>query len=393
MSQEGRVHDPVVGDEAFRRRESARRRVQWTIQAAVVVLLAAFFWALANNVGTNLEERNIRSGFSFLQGAAGFDIGEALIPFTSTDTVLKAFANGVLNTVRVALCAIASALVLGVVVGLMRLAEHPILRFLGTAHVEFYRNIPLIIQLFAVYMIITELLPMSTEPLHMGSWALLSKAGLQVAVPNQTALSFLFSAVAGILTALLVREIWRRRVTDLVAALAGLGAGVVIGLIVWVICGLVTGWDKPHVEGFAINGGAALSPEFLALWLGLTMFTSAAIAEIVRAGVLAVSKGQWNAGAALGLTKVQVISYIIFPQSMRLAIPPLTSQFMNLTKNSSLAVVIGYPDLVAVGNSTINVTGQALEAIVIIMAVYLVLNLIISLVMNGLNARVMRAPR
>lgn len=393
MSQENRLGVSEFGDDAFRRRESARRRVQWTVQTLVVALVIALFWVLAANVSDNLTERNIRSGFGFLQGAAGFDIGEAIIPFNSTDSVLKAFANGMLNTVRVSLCAIASAMVLGVVVGLMRLAEHPVLKFLGTAHVEFYRNIPLIIQLFAVYMVITELLPMSTEPLHIGSWALLSKAGLQIAVPHQTALSFLFAVVAGILTALLVREVWRRRVTDLVAALAGLGAGILIGLIVWVICGLVSGWDKPHVAGFAIEGGAALSPEFLALWLGLTMFTSAAIAEIVRAGVLAVSKGQWNAGAALGLTKVQVISYIIFPQSMRLAIPPLTSQFMNLTKNSSLAVVIGYPDLVAVGNSTINVTGQALEAIVIIMAVYLVLNLIISLVMNGLNARVMRAPR
>ena len=141
-----------------------------------------------------------------------------------------------------------------------------------------------------------------------------------------------------------------------------------------------------------IEGGASLSPEFLALWLGLTFFTSAAIAEIVRAGVLAVKQGQWNAGLALGLTRSQVVSYIVFPQSMRLAIP-LTSQFMNLTKNSSLAVVIGYPDIVAVGNSSINITGQALEVIVIIMAVYLFLNLIISVLMNALNSRVMRAPR
>ncbi len=393
LSQDNHWNQPIVGDDAYRRRENARRRVQWTAQALVVALLAAVVWLLADNVGANLAERNIRSGFSFLQGSAGFDIGEVIIPFTSTDSVWKAFANGVLNTIRVSLCAVVSATILGVVVGLMRLSEHPILRFLGTAHVEFYRNIPLIIQLFAVYMIITELLPMSTAPLHMGSWALLSKAGLQVAVPNQTSLAVIFSAVAGVLTALLFREMWRRRVTDLVAGLVGLGAGVSIGLIIWIACGLISGWDKPQVAGLAIEGGAALSPEFLALWLGLTMFTSAAIAEIVRAGVLAVSKGQWNAGAALGLTKIQVISYLIFPQSMRLAIPPLTSQFMNLTKNSSLAVVIGYPDLVAVGNSTINVTGQALEAIIIIMAVYLVLNLVISLLMNGVNARVTRAPR
>ncbi len=384
---------PMQGDAAFRRRERSRRRTQWTLQIAVLAAIALAFWLFANNVGENLAERNIRSGFAFLSGSAGFDIGEALLPFESTDSVLKAFVNGVLNTIRVSFFAAVSALVLGVVVGLMRLASHPILRMLGTAHVEFYRNIPLIIQLFAIYMLITELLPMSTEPLRLGDWALLSKAGLYVAVPQQTSLALLASVIAAVLTALLLREIWRRRVTDLVAALIGLAGAAVVLLVVWCLFGVVGGWSKPQVEGFMTVGGSALSPEFLALWLGLTMFTSAAIAEIVRAGVLAVSSGQWDAGMALGLTKTQVVSYIVFPQSMRLAIPPLTSQFMNLTKNSSLAVVIGYPDIVAVGNSSINITGQALEVIVIIMAVYLFLNLIISVLMNSLNARVMRAPR
>lgn len=383
----------MQGDEAFRRREKSRHLTQWTMQAFVLAVLVGCIWLLANNIGANLEERNIRSGFGFLQNSAGFDIGEALIPFTSTDSVLKAFANGVLNTVRVAFFASISALILGVLVGLMRLASHPILRLLGTAHVEFYRNIPLIIQLFAIYMLITELLPMSTEPVRFGSWALLSKAGLYIAVPQQTTLALLAAVISGVLAACLIREIWRRRVTDLVAALIGLGGGAVVMILVWCLFGVVGGWSKPVVSGFMTEGGSALSPEFLALWLGLTTFTSAAIAEIVRAGVLAVSGGQWDAGMALGLTKVQTISYIVFPQSMRLAIPPLTSQFMNLTKNSSLAVVIGYPDIVAVGNSSINITGQALEVIVIIMAVYLFLNLIISLLMNTLNARVMRAPR
>lgn len=384
---------PAQGDEAFVRRERARRRTQWTLQIAVLAVLVLCLWLLADNVGENLAERNIRSGFEFLKGSAGFDIGEALLPFSSSDTVLKAFANGVLNTIRVSFLAAISALVLGVVVGLMRLASHPVLRALGTAHVEVYRNIPLIIQLFAIYMLITELLPMSTEPMRFGSWALLSKAGLYVAVPQQTTLALLAAVIAGVLAALLLREIWRRRVTDLVASLIGLGGGALAAIIVWCLFGLVGGWSKPVVDGFMTVGGTALSPEFLALWLGLTMFTSAAIAEIVRAGVLAVSGGQWDAGMALGLTKTQVVSYIVFPQSMRLAIPPLTSQFMNLTKNSSLAVVIGYPDIVAVGNSSINITGQALEVIFIIMAVYLFLNLIISLLMNTLNARVMRAPR
>ena len=373
------------GDAAYRRREQTRRRRQWGIQVVVLAALVAVVWLLAHNVSSNLAERSIRSGFEFLKGAANFEIGEVLIPFDSGKPVWLAFLNGVLNTIRVA--------ALGAVVGIMRLSHHPILRLLGTAHVEVYRNIPLIIQLFAVYMLITELLPASTEPLHAGSWALLSKAGLQFAVPQQTGLAAMAALIAGVLTALLVREKERRRLTDLVAGLIGLAAGVLVALIVWFVFGFYGGWSKPVVSGFMIEGGTALSPEFLALWLGLTFFTSAAIAEIVRAGVLAVRQGQWNAGLALGLTRTQVISYIVFPQSMRLAIPPLTSQFMNLTKNSSLAVVIGYPDIVAIGNSSINITGQALEVIVIIMAVYLFLNLVISLLMNALNTRVMRSPR
>ena len=381
------------GDAAYQQRESAKRRRQWTIQFVVLAVLVAFVWLLVQNVSSNLAERSIRSGFDFLKGAANFEIGEVLLPFDSSQPVWLAFLNGVLNTIRVAVFAIITSMVLGAIVGIMRLSNHPILRFLGTAHVEVYRNIPLIIQLFAVYMLITELLPASTEPLHAGSWALLSKAGLQFAVPVQTGLAAMAAFIAGVLTALLVRETQRRRVTDLVAGLLGFVAGITVALAVWVIFGFYSGWSKPVVSGFMIEGGASLSPEFLALWLGRTFFTSAAIAEIVRAGVLAVKQGQWNAGLALGLTRSQVVSYIVFPQSMRLAIPPLTSQFMNLTKNSSLAVVIGYPDIVAVGNSSINITGQALEVIVIIMAVYLFLNLIISVLMNALNSRVMRAPR
>jgi general L-amino acid transport system permease protein len=383
----------VAGDAAYRRREAARRLKEWALQGALALALLAALAFLAGNVGENLAARNIRSGFDFLHGAAGFDIGESLIAFSSSDTVLKAFAAGVLNTLRVAVFSVISATILGVVVGLMRLARHPIIRALGTAHVEVYRNIPLIIQLLALYLLITELLPVSTDALTAGGWALLSKAGLQIAVPESAGLALLAAVIVFALTALLVRERYRRRVTDLVATLAGFWIGIAAALLVWLLFGAAGGWSKPHIDGFAIEGGASLSPEFLALWLGLTLFTSASIAEIVRAGVLAVSVNQWHAGLALGMSKVQTVSYIVFPQSMRLAIPPLASQYMNLTKNSSLAVVIGYPDFVAVGNASINVTGQAIEIICVVMAVYLVLNLIIALAMNALNARILRAPR
>ena len=191
----------------------------------------------------------------------------------------------------------------------------------------------------------------------------------------------------------LIRLYALRTMTGLMANLSGLLAASVTAVAVWFVFGWLSGWSKPEINGFAIEGGAALSPEFLALWLGLTLFTSAAIAEIVRAGVVAVPPGQWSAGLALGMTRIQTVSYVIFPQSMKLAVPPLASQYMNLTKNSSLAVVIGYPDLVAIGNSSINITGQALEVILLIMAVYLTINLVIGVLMNALNARVTRSVR
>ena len=175
--------------------------------------------------------------------------------------------------------------------------------------------------------------------------------------------------------------------------LFGAGAALAGALLAWLAFGAIGGWSLPELDGFLISGGASLTPEFLALWLGLSLFTSASIAELVRAGALAVPIGQWNAALALGLTRRKAIAGVIFPQALRLAIPPLASQYMNLIKNSSLAVVIGYPDLVSIANTSINQNGQALEVILIIMAVYLSLNLVVAVVMNAVNARVTRAPR
>ena len=275
----------------------------------------------------------------------------------------------------------------------MRLSRHPLVAFLGTAHVEVYRNIPLIIQLLAIYLVVTELLPDSSQAISLGGAALLSKAGLQIAVPAQGGLALGVALVAGIAAGVLARRVLLARLTTLGASAAALGVGAGAALLTWIAAGFALGWSYPHLEGFSIEGGAALTPEFLALWLGLTLFTSASIAEIVRAGAQAVPRGQWDAAMALGLTRAQAISTVVFPQALRLAIPPLASQYMNLTKNSSLAVIIGYPDLVSIANTSINQNGQALEVIVIIMGVYLTLNLAISALMNTVNARVTRAPQ
>ena len=323
----------VPGDDAWILREKIRRRREFTLQAALILLLVAFIAVLASNVEANLAAKNIKSGFHFLMNRAGFEISDQLIPYSSNDPLWKAFATGILNTLKVSACTVVSATVLGVVVGLMRLSRNAVVRFLGIAHVEAYRNVPLLVLLLALYLVVTELLPGVRAAFHL------------------------------------------------------------VFAFVWVILGVLGGWNHPVATRFSRSGGAQLTPEFLTLWLGLTLYTSAMIAEIVRAGVVSVRPTQWDAASALGLHTRETVSYIIFPQAMRLIVPPLSSQYMTLTKNSSLAVMVGYPDLVNVGTTVMNITGQALEVICLIMGVYLTVNILISVFMNQLNARIMRAPQ
>ena len=386
-------HLKSSGDTAWQRREAYRRRKEWLWQIIVFSLVVGVVYLFAQNIFDNLQARDIRSGFAFLSDRASFEIGESLIPISSNDSFGRMFLAGMLNTIRVSVLAIITATVLGVIVGLMRLSRHPLVRFLGMAHVEVYRNIPLLIQLFAIYLVITEFLPDSFDPIHFGSWAMLSKAGLQFSVPQNLWLANLLALGLGLTVFVLLRRYLLKRLTGMMAACNAFIVAAIMAVMVWIACGIIFGWSQPHQEGFLVTGGASATPEFIALWVGLTTFTSASIAEIVRAGVLAVPANQWNAAAALGLTRLQTISYVILPQSLRLVVPPMASQYMNLTKNSSLAVIIGYPDIVSVGNTSIVIMGQALEAIVIIMMVYLLLNLVIAVIMNRVNAKVIAAPR
>lgn len=308
-------------------------------QAAFVVGLITIAALLIGVVRDNLASQGIRAGFDFLGDPAGFDIGEAPIEYSPRSSYGRAFLVGLVNTLRVALAGIVAATAVGFAVGLGQLARNRLFAGLCGLWVEVLRNIPLLIQLLAIYLALTELLPEVTEPLALPGGALLSKAGLALPIPA-------WSADGGLAL------------------------------------------DRPQVEGLAISGGLALSPEFLSLWLGLTLFTSAYIAEIVRAGALAVPRGQWDAAMALGLTRAQAVRHVVLPQALRVIVPPLASQYLNLTKNSSLAVAIGYPDVVSVANTAINQNGQAIECIAVIMAVYLSINAITALVMNLYNRRV-----
>ncbi len=386
------MNRPPTGDAAWRARQRARRLREWLLQGAIAVAVVLVLAWIARNISANLEARQIKSGFDFLRDPAGFNIGELLFDYTARDSYLRAFLVGMSNTLRVALAGIVLASLLGVTVGLMRLSQHPLVAWLGAAYVEVFRNIPLLIQLLAIYLLVTELLPEASDAISIEGAALLSKGGLQIAVPMEGVAALLW-AFAAFIVAGAVGWLLARRWLDVGAGLVALGSGAAAAIVAWLLVGVVTGWSKPALDGFLISGGASLTPEFLALWLGLSLFTSGSIAELVRAGSQAVPIGQWNAALALGLPRSQAIATVVFPQALRLAIPPLASQYMNLIKNSSLAVVIGYPDLVSIANTSINQNGQALEVIVIIMAVYLTLNLVVAVIMGAINARVTRAPR
>ncbi len=368
-------------------------------QAALLLALLLTGWALWRNTAHNLAARQIHTGFGFLAQPAGFDIGEGLVPYTPRDTYLRAFAAGLANTLRVSVLGTLLATVLGTLVGVGRLSRNLLVRSVCTAYVEVLRNIPLVIQLFAGYLVITELLPEAASPLALGRHVFLSKGGLQFPHPLW-ARGWAFALAAlplGLAAALALRQ-WgaaRRARTGHAPHLLtpGLLAALAFPLAGWLAGGAPRALELPEVTSFGVSGGVSLTPEFLALLVGLSTATAAPIAEIVRAGVLAVPRGQTEAALALGLSRGQVTRRVLLPQALRVIVPPLTSQFLNLTKNSSLAVAIGYPDVVSIANTAINQNGQALECILLIMSVYLSINLLTATGMNWYNRRVALVER
>jgi len=360
-------------------------------QVLLAAALCLGIWYLVSNAAQNLFELGIAAGFGFLSREAGFAIGETtLLSYSAADTYLRAIVVGFLNTVRAATLAIVCATVLGVVIGLARLSTNWLVAKATAGYVEVLRNVPLVVQLFFWYALITESLPGPADALHPFPGIFISNRGLVFPILKLAPVNGWLVAV--IVLALIITVAWilrpsstptsRDKRVGIPIALAG---GLAAVLFVSASAGIEL--DYPAFSGFNFSGGGSLSPEFTALFLGLTLYTAAFIAEIVRAGILAVDRGQFEAAYSLGLTQRQVMRFIILPQALRVILPPLTSQYMNCTKNSSLAVAIGYPDLVSVANTTINQTGQAVEGIAIIMLVYLSISLAISAFMNWYNRR------
>ena len=360
-------------------------------QLLALVLLLLGLWYLAHNTQANMQARGIQSGFDFLGASAGFDIGERLIDYDPSQSYGKAIWVGVLNTVKVALAGIVFTTLLGVALGVGRFSRNALVRGLCYGYVEVFRNVPLLLQLLMWYLVFIELLPASNEALTLGGLAFLSKGGLSLPWPT----AGLGPVLLGLAVGALAGVLWRRRVQKRFEATGQdgdrlwvpLALLLVFALLGWVLAGMPREWSVPEQLPFMVDGGIALTPEFLALLIGLTTYTAAFVAEVVRGGVQSVSRGQDEAATALGLNPRQKMKLVVLPQAMRVIIPPLTNQYLNLTKNSSLAVVVGYPDVVSIANTTINQSGRAVECIAIIMLVYLSTSLTTSLIMNEYNRR------
>ena len=364
-------------------------------QVALVAAVVLAVWYLAANTAHNLEVRKIASGFGFLEREAGFEIGESpFISYGAADKYKTALTVGLLNTFRVALIGVVLATLIGTVIGLARLSHNWLITKIASGYIEAIRNVPLLVQLFFWYAIISENLPGPRDAVNPLPNLYLSNRGIAFPVfASHPVHAWLGVALlAGIaLSWLLARWASARQArTGQPFPVFSAGAALILGLpfVVFLVAGAPTTLNRPELSGFNYTGGGVLTPEFAALLAGLTLYTAAFIAEIVRAGVQAVDRGQFEAAYSLGLPRRRTMRLVILPQALRVIIPPLTSQYLNLTKNSSLAVAIGYPDLVSIANTTMNQTGQAIEGIAIIMAVYLTISLSISALMNWYNRRI-----
>ena len=367
-------------------------------QVLALTLVGTGIWFLVHNTLHNLSMRNIATGFGFLNREAGFAIGESVIAYGPADTYGRAIFVGVLNTLRVGLLALVAATLLGVLIGVGRLSKNWLVAKITSVYVEVMRNVPLLLQLFFWYALITENMPGPRQAHNPLPGVFISNRGLKVPGLEGNSLDWMLAGLGLAIVAIIFLGHYGKKRHEATGHMFPLGRwaiGLLIGLpfIGWLVSGASLTLDMPELKGFNFSGGLTLSPEFAALLAGLVIYTSAFIAEVVRSGIQAVNNGQWEAAGSLGLRRKQVLRLVILPQALRVIIPPMTSQYLNLTKNSSLAVAIGYPDIVSVVNTTLNQTGQAIEGILIIMGAYLTVSLSISIFMNWYNKRIALVER
>ena len=362
-------------------------------QLGVLAMVGLLGYYLISNTQANLERQAIATGFGFLEKEAAFEIGESLIPYSAANRYARALFVGVLNTLLVSFIGIVLTVILGTFIGIARLSSNWLVSRLAAVFIEVFQDIPILLQLFFWYAFFYEVLPMPKQALSPFTGVFLCNRGLVFAVPEfhpaHTYMAVAF--VAGCVSVYFLRRWARKRQakTGMPFPVFRVSVGILIllPLLAWLAGGSPTTMSVPELKGFNFQGGLNVSPEFSALLLGLVLYTAAFVAEAVRAGIQAVSKGQQEAAMAIGLRSNQVLQLVILPQALRVIIPPLTSQMLSLTKNSSLAVAIGYPDFVSVAGTTINQTGQAIEGVAMIMLVYLFFSLSTSAFMNWYNKK------
>ena len=356
-------------------------------QLAVLAVVIAIVFYLGNNLVNNFQRLGLNFGFNFLSRTASFPIANPLIPYSPNDPYAKAILVGLVNSLQVMFFGIILATIIGVTVGIGRLSDNWLVRQLATIYIEILRNTPLLLQLFFWYFVVFLQLPKIDNPLTFGGKFFLTNRGLDIpwlrlTSPTWLALLFIIAAI------ILGIVFWHKRINAIETGtsariwlnLSWLNAIAALMVLIFVI-----DWNIPQFDGKSISGGVNLSPEFATLLIGLSIYTSAFIAEVVRAGIQSVNQGQWEAAKALGLKSSAIMQLVIFPQALRVMIPPLTSEFLNLAKNSSLAVAVGYNDIYSISSTISNQTGKAIEILLVVMVTYLIINLIISLMMNWLN--------
>ncbi|MDX8452793.1 amino acid ABC transporter permease [Mesorhizobium sp. VK9D] len=368
-------------------------------QTLVVILLFSSIWWIVHNVIENLQRLHIASGFGFLKSRAGFDISDTPIAYTSDSTYFRALVVGLLNTIIVAVAGIVLATIVGFTIGIGRLSQNWLIRKICTVYVEIFRNIPPLLVIFFWYSGVLAVLPPPRESIHLPFGSFLNQRGFYLPRAVWGDGSWLI----GVALLLAIAMAWfvahrarqRQRATGQQFPVFWTSVALIVGLpvLAFLLGGMPLTFDFPKQSTFNLTGGFWVKPEFLSLLLALSFYTAAFIAEIVRAGIRGVSKGQTEAAAALGLRSGPILRLVVVPQAMRIVIPPLTSQYLNLTKNSSLAIAIGYPDLTATAGTVLNQTGQAVEGVFIMMIAYLVLSLVTSAVMNVVNARMALVER
>ena len=368
-------------------------------QAIIVILVVGTIGHFVNNALVNLETRGITTGFGFLSQSSGFDILLTLIPYDATYTFGRTFIVGLLNTLLVGFLGVVLATILGFIMGVARLSNNWLISKLAMCYIETFRNIPLLLQIFFWYVAVLGPLPGPRQSIEIGS-AFLNNRGFYTPAPVfESGFWFVVVAFFAAVAFCWYLARWNHRRQDKTGQQfpifwSSVGLLIAIPLIAYFFAGSPMSWDYPELKGFNFKGGNVIIPELTALLLALTIYTAAFIAEIVRSGIEAVNKGQTEASHALGINNAKTLRLIVIPQALRVIIPPLTSQYLNLIKNSSLATAIGYPDLVAVFmGTTLNQTGQAIEIIFMTMAVYLTISLLVSAFMNWYNKIMALAER